>query len=119
MEERFRKNYKGLVRDDFEEDFVLFKSIKRTTNSFMKNPNTDKLHSIYNKIFVLKRLFHESFLFGSLVENNDNKDAKNLIAFILSEVFDGDVEYEESSLDELWTIHVSDLLENTKIKPRT
>ena len=118
MEEKFITNYRGIVADDFDEDYQMFRSIKRTTNSYIKRPNTDKLHSIYNRIVVLRRSFHESFLFEQIVGNNDSDDGKNLIGYFISESFDIDGFYDEDKIDDLWIIQISDLLDNTKIKAR-
>ena len=115
MKEKFINNYRGIVADDFEEDYLLFRSIKRTTNSYIKRPSTDKLHSIYNKIAVLRRLFHESFLFEQIAGNNDSIAAKNLISYFMSESFGSVVDYIEDEIDDLWSIQISDLLDNTKI----
>ena len=118
MENKFLVNYRGMVADDFEEDYLMFRSIKRTTNSYIKRPNTDKLHSIYNRIVVLRRSFHEVFLFEQIVRNNDTVNAKNLISYFMAESFNSKEEYEEDKIDDLWIIQISDLLDNTKIKAR-
>ena len=118
MEDKFLVNYRGIVADDFGEDYQMFRSIKRTTNSYIKRPNTDKLHSLYNKIVVLRRSFHESFLFEYIVKNNDTDEAKNLISFFISESFQSKEEYDDGKLDDLWLIQISDLLDNTKIQAR-
>ena len=118
MEDKFLMNYRGIVADDFEEDYLMFRSIKRTINSYIKRPNTDKLHSIYNRIVVLRRSFHEAFLFEEIVGNNDTVDGKNLIGYFISESFNINAEYDEANIDDLWIINISDLLDNTKIKAR-
>jgi hypothetical protein len=118
MEDKFLMNYRSMVADDFEEDYMMFRSIKRTTNSYIKRPNTDKLHSIYNRIVVLRRSFHESFLFEQIIRNNDSDDGKNLIGYFISESFDINGFYDEDKIDDLWIIQISDLLDNTKIKAR-
>ena len=118
MENKFLMNYRGIVADDFEEDYLLFRSIKRTTNSYIKRPNTDKLHSIYNRIVILSRSFHKVFLFEQIVANNDSLDAKNLISYFMAESFNSKEGYEEDKIDDLWIIQISDLLDNTKIKAR-
>ena len=96
----------------------MFRSIKRTTNSYIKRPSTDKLHSIYNRIVVLRRSFHEVFLFEQIVRNNDTVDAKNLISYFMTESFNSKEVYDEDKIDDLWVIQISDLLDNTKIKAR-
>lgn len=116
MENLFRNNYRSVIKDDFEDDFIMFKSVKRTINSYIKNPNTDKLHSIYNRIFILRRVFHEQFLYEQLMSNNDNDNSKNLMCYFIAESFGHDMNCNEDAIDDLWTIQISDLLENTKIR---
>lgn len=116
MEDLFRTNYRSILVDDFDDDFNMFKSVKRTINSYIKNPNTEKLHSIYNRIVILQRLFHKDFLFGQLVENNDNEIGKNLMKYYNVEAFGVNMKFEEEMIEDLWGIQMVDLLENTKIR---
>lgn len=115
IEKEFLENYRNIVLDDFDEDFKMFRSVKRTVNSYIKNPNVDKLHSIYNRIFILKRLFFEDFLYEKLRDHMDSIFAKNLIIYFVNEAFNKKINVNEEIIEDLWAIQIQDLLENYKI----
>lgn len=117
MRNDFRKHYKNFIEDDFEEDFALFNTLKRTVKSYLKSPTVEKLHTIYNRIYLLKRLFCEVFIYDQLINHMDTYGEKQFIKYFIHEAFD----YAHPNLvlddaDELWKIQLADLLENTKIK---
>lgn len=111
----FLENYRHIVQDDFEEDYKMFRSVKRTVNSYIKNPNVDKLHSIFNRIYILRRLFFENFLYEQLRNHMDTPSAKNLTVYFINEAFKKDLEVDEEIIEDLWAIQIQDLLENYKI----
>jgi len=83
-----KMNYKGLIEDEFKEDLTLFCSIRRVANFFQKNPSFEKIHSLYNKIFISIRQFDREVVFNLLINDMDNEDTKNLIIFIIAKYFD-------------------------------
>jgi len=116
--ERFRKKYIGAVLDEFDEDFFLFRSLKRTINSYMKTPDKAKIHSIINKIVILRRVFKNRFLYEELIKIVQEDIYKScFIKYILNEVFSTNHEIEE--FDECWEENILELYDEKKIFKQT
>ena len=117
MREDFRKHYKNFILDDFEEDFALFNTLKRTVKSYLKSPTVEKLHTIYNRLFLLRRLFCETFVYEQLINHMDKYDEKQFIMYFINTSFEFEFHnLSDDKVDELWKIQLADLLENVKIK---
>ena len=112
--ESFIINYTNQLTTDFEEDYLLFKTFKRIINSYYKAPNEQKFHSMYNKIFILRRVFKEEFIYTNLVESMAYPYTKNLISYILNELFGQSFEIDE--VEDVWEEHINYLLKKNLIK---
>lgn len=113
-----RKSYIGLIPSEFEEDFQLFKTVKRTLNSYFRKPDASKIHAIYNKIYILTSLFEREFLFEKLVGYVKNADVCEketrpdiLLMFIITKFFDLNYRtlYNDNDIDESWLNDITEI----------
>jgi len=114
--DRFKSNYRGPIPNDFLEDFTTYRSIKRTVNSYIKNPHKDKVHSIFNKLVILRRSWDDSFLFPEIINNIGEGDLYKtcFLKYIITELFSCELDIEE--MDETWEEDVLCLIDEKKIR---
>jgi hypothetical protein len=112
---RFRGFYIGAVVSEFDDDFFLFRSLKRTINSYIKVPDKSKIHSICNKIVILRRVFDEDFLYEEIFKIVSEDIYKiNFMKYIMNEVFC--TRYKISEFDPQWEDAILELFAENKIQ---
>lgn len=113
MDEKiFKQYYRGMIETEFKEDFFLVKTIRRTLNSFIKKPKIEKLHAIYNKIYITRNLFDYEFLYDELTTKMDTNQANWLMSSIIAEFFD--INYPRHEMPAEWETLINEF-KNIKI----
>ena len=82
----FRKNYIGMIDDEFKEDYTAYKTIKRTINSFVKSPSVEKVRSIYNKILLSTRFFGKDLIYDSVINDQDTEQCKQIAIYMICSI---------------------------------
>jgi hypothetical protein len=111
---RFQRLYKNVAMADFDDDYASYKIIRRLLLSYYKNPSKGKIHAIYNKLVVLRRVFPETFIYHEIMKIAPNMYTRNLVAFIINEMFMTTTRID--ILDDCWVDHVEELVKDKLIK---
>lgn len=83
----FRDFYKGHTVE-YREDEYTFKVLKRQITSYLKESSLERLHGIFNKLYLLRKKFTKEEFYTILLEDMKSEDKKRFMQFLLSEGFE-------------------------------
>jgi len=112
--EKFEKLYKYPDLEEFDEDYSNFKVISRLLISYYRAPDKKKIHSIYNKVVILRRVFPKTFIECEIIKIAPNMYTRNLIIFILNELFGTSCNIDIQ--DDCWMEDLDELMEEHLVK---
>ena len=98
IKKKFKINYKGMVQSEFNEDFAMYRNLCKNVRSFLKAPTQEKAGSIYNRLLLCSRFFHQDFLYEFLITEMDDEIQNNFMIFMIANYFD--VSYNSYMSDE-------------------
>jgi hypothetical protein len=106
----FKEFHSGNIYE-VEEDKNTLKALHRQITSYLRESTKERLHGIYNKIYILKKQFENDTNFEqSLTEDVKDTVKVNLIRFILNEGFDIKNSKTETKL--IWKYQLDQIKEN-------
>lgn len=111
---KFQQLYKGILFSEFELDYKLYRTVVRLLKSYYNNPAKKKLHLLYNKMIVLRRVFPEKFLYHELIISAPNLYTRSLIIYFLNTLFSTTYNYD--LLDDIWEENLDELIDEKKIR---
>lgn len=111
--QKFKKVYKG-YDFEFEEDYLIYRTVRRTLNSYFKNQSKRKIHILYNKLIMLSRVFPEQFLYHEIIISAPNMYTRNFFIYIINELFQKN--YTLDICDDCWEEQCDELIKERKVK---
>ena len=112
--DNFKQYYIG-SEFEFREDEILLKSLKRQITSYLKESTQERFHSIWNKIFILRKSFDKEKFYDIILSEMDTEDRKKFMQFILEEGFrieNSDININENP--KLWEYQLNKIKRRTK-----
>jgi len=110
----FKEFYKGL-ECEYKEDEYLLKTLKRQITSYLKETSLERLHGIFNKIFILRKNFDKHKFYDILLDDLNNEEKENFLKFLLSEGFN-DINEEKFEGKSIWQKQLDLVLKKYRIK---
>lgn len=116
MSESFKKFYIGYKSDYIETEF-LFKTLKRQITAYLKESSMERFHSIFNKIFLLRKSLDKDHFYSVLLEGMNNVEKEKFMSFILSEGFGASNNSENKvNVKDVWEHQMDIILKKYRIK---
>ena len=88
IKNKFKINYKGMVQSEFNEDFAMYRNLCKNIRSYIKKPTLEMAGSIYNRLLLCSRFFHQDFLYEFLITEMDDQIQNDMMIFLIATFFD-------------------------------
>lgn len=109
----FKDFYKG-TESELKEDIELLKILKRQISLYLKENTSERLHGIFNKLYILRKSIDKDKFYDFLLSEMRSEETKKLTEFIMKEglllgTFEGDIPIN-------WKLHLDEIKKEVKIK---
>lgn len=104
----FKEFYTG-YQFEYKEHEYLFKTLKRQISSYLKETSQERLHGIFNKIFLLRKCIDKEHFYSVLLEGMNTDEKEKFLKFILREGFEFEDEVNDS-VRNVWEHQLNNIL---------
>ena len=113
MSKNFKEFYKGPTYT-INEDEELYKTLKRQISSYLNESTFERLHSIFNKIYLLRKCFPKDVFYDILLKEMNTEQKRVFTLYILSEGFAVPKNDERGEKEEIWEVQLQKILKTIK-----
>jgi len=103
---KFKNFYNGPL-SSLEEDEFVYKALKRQITAYIRESTFERLHGIFNKIYILRQFFDKEKFYDIILEDMNTEKKEVFINFILKEGF----KFEKEPIkEEIWEYQLKKIL---------